>query len=145
MYIKIYIYTWHKEYYALQIFPFRTAAVPPSLSSLSFTVHRVAALAQPHRFPRRQTEEPQLRVTAPRTERKTAITGQRGEKLNTGKLLCRVSGGLGEMTRSFLPFILFYLDFFFLLKSISSWQPALKVAVCALKCLPLVPLFSPPS
>ena len=51
------------------------------------------------------TKEPPFRLKAPRVEGKTAITGRRGEKLNTGKLLPRVSGGHGKMILSFLSLL----------------------------------------
>lgn len=77
-----------------------------ALSASEFHCPRTVALATKALFP--SDTKPKLKKTllfrlkAPRVEGKTAITGRWGEKLNTGKLLPRVSGGHGKMILSFL-------------------------------------------
>lgn len=78
------------------------------LPASEFLCPRPVTLATNVLFPsdtKPELKKPPCRLKAPRVERKTAITGRWGRKLNTGKLLHRVSGGHGKMILSFLSLL----------------------------------------
>lgn len=78
------------------------------LSTSEFHCPRPVTLATNTLFPidtKSGLKKTPFRLKSPRVERKTAITGRRGEKLNTGKLLPKISVRHNKMILSFLSLL----------------------------------------